>query len=65
MTNCAYFCIRFFFFFFLSSFLQTMSLLDDYMESSEAVHGTPTLQFGADAFLLPNGFDGIESVRVM
>ncbi|CEI89322.1 Putative Vacuolar protein sorting-associated protein 18 homolog [Rhizopus microsporus] len=41
-----------------------MSLLDDYMESSEAVHGTPTLQFGADAFLLPNGFDGIESVRL-
>ncbi|KAI9279805.1 Pep3/Vps18/deep orange family-domain-containing protein [Sporodiniella umbellata] len=41
-----------------------MSLLDDYMESSEAAHGTPTIQFGADAFISNNGFDGLENVRV-
>ncbi|KAG1047354.1 hypothetical protein G6F46_009640 [Rhizopus delemar] len=41
-----------------------MSLLDDYMESSEAAHGTQTIQFGADAFISSNGFDGLESVRL-
>lgn len=34
------------------------------MESSEAAHGTQTIQFGADAFISSNGFDGLESVRV-
>ncbi|KAG1222547.1 hypothetical protein G6F35_005228 [Rhizopus arrhizus] len=41
-----------------------MSLLDDYMESSEAAHGTQTIQFGADAFISSNGFDSLESVRL-
>lgn len=45
-------------------FSEKMSLLDDYMESSEAAHGTPTIQFGAEAFASTNGFDGLENVRV-
>lgn len=41
-----------------------MSLLDDYIESSEAAHGVATVQFGADAFPSVNGFDGHDNVRV-
>lgn len=41
-----------------------MSLLDDYMESSEAAHGTSTVQYGADTYIPTNGFDGLDNVRV-
>lgn len=41
-----------------------MSLLDDYMESSEAAHGTSTVQYGADTYTPTNGFDGLDNVRV-
>jgi hypothetical protein len=41
-----------------------MSLLDDYIESSEAAHGTSTIQYGADALVPINGFDGHDNVRV-
>jgi hypothetical protein len=41
-----------------------MSLLDDFMESSEAVHGTSTIQYGADSLIPINGFDGQDNVRV-
>lgn len=41
-----------------------MSLLDDYIESSEAAHGTSTVQYGADALVPINGFDGHDNVRV-
>jgi hypothetical protein len=41
-----------------------MSLLDDYMESSEAAHGTSTIQYGADSYAPTNGFDGLDNVRV-
>ena len=41
-----------------------MSLLDDFIESSEAVHGTSTVQYGADTFTSTNGFDGQDNVRV-
>lgn len=41
-----------------------MSLLDDFIESSEAAHGTSTVQYGADTFTSTNGFDGQDNVRV-
>lgn len=42
-----------------------MSLLDDFIESSEAAHGTSTIQYGADTFTsTTNGFDGQDNVRV-
>lgn len=41
-----------------------MSLLDDYIESSEAAHGATGVQFGADVFPSVNGFDGHDNVRV-
>jgi hypothetical protein len=41
-----------------------MSLLDDFMESSEAAHGTSTIQYGADSLIPINGFDGQDNVRV-
>ncbi|KAI7896992.1 Pep3/Vps18/deep orange family-domain-containing protein [Mucor mucedo] len=41
-----------------------MSLLDDYMESSEAAHGTSTVQYGADTYIPTNGFDGLDNVRL-
>lgn len=42
-----------------------MSLLDDFIESSEAAHGASTVQYGADTFTsTANGFDGQDNVRV-
>ncbi|RCH94208.1 hypothetical protein CU098_004601, partial [Rhizopus stolonifer] len=41
-----------------------MSLLDDYIESSEAAHGTTTIQYGADTFNSVTGFDGHDNVRL-
>ncbi|KAI8985185.1 Pep3/Vps18/deep orange family-domain-containing protein [Pilobolus umbonatus] len=41
-----------------------MSLLDDYMESSEAAHGSLTVQYGADALVPVHGFDTLDNVRL-
>ncbi|KAI7899794.1 Pep3/Vps18/deep orange family-domain-containing protein [Cokeromyces recurvatus] len=41
-----------------------MSLLDDYIESSEAAHGASILQYGADAFTSAAGFDGQDNLRL-
>ncbi|KAL7316431.1 tethering complex subunit [Mucor circinelloides] len=42
-----------------------MSLLDDFIESSEAAHGASTVQYGADTFTsTANGFDGQDNVRL-
>jgi hypothetical protein len=41
-----------------------MSLLDDYIESSEAAHGTSTIQFGADTLTAVNAFDAQDDMRV-